>query len=398
LTLDPDAVRALAAQHGTPLYVYDGAALRGRVGEFRAAFPRELELLYAVKANACPDVVALLSELTDGLDVASTGELALADEFLPPGKRLGVTGPAKPDPLVAYSGPDAVFMLESLEELAAIERLRPGRTRALVRVSPSARGAGFAVEMGGGRATPFGFDEEALDAVAPALRAAHDVGRIELLGVHVHAGSQTRSWRRVAEHFARTFAIAARLEALLGLRLPLVDLGGGLGARQTDADAPLALAPLGRALAEQLAAHTSAVGHAVTPILELGRALVGEAGTYVTRVVRVKASRGERVVVVDGGVHHLALASTWFGPRERPRPPIVALGGPPDAPHAPATITGVLCTPLDTLGVDVPLPPLAPGSLLAFRFVGAYALGLSPVDFLGHPRPAQVLVDPSTAR
>jgi diaminopimelate decarboxylase len=104
------------------------------------------------------------------------------------------------------------------------------------------------------------------------------------------------------------------------------------------------------------------------------------------------------VVVVDGGVHHLALASSWFGPNERPRPPVSALDAPPDAERTPATITGVLCTPLDTLGVDVPLPPLAPGARLAFRFVGAYALGLSPVDFLGHPRPAQVLVDPSVDR
>jgi diaminopimelate decarboxylase len=398
VTLDDARLGALADRHGTPLYVYDGAAIRARLAELRAALPPEAALFYAVKANACPDVVALLAELADGLDVASTGELALADEFLPRGKRLGVTGPAKPDPLVAYAGPDALFMLESLEELAAIERLRPGRTRVLVRVAPAARGAGFAVEMGGGQATPFGFDEEALDAVAPALRAAHDAGRIELLGVHVHAGSQTRSWRRVAEHFGRTFAIAARLEALLGVPLPLVDLGGGLGARQTDADTPLALAPLGRALGELCAQHAATVGHAVTPILELGRALVGEAGTYVTRVVRVKASRGKRVVVVDGGVHHLALASSWFGPNERPRPPVSALDAPPDAERTPATITGVLCTPLDTLGVDVPLPPLAPGARLAFRFVGAYALGLSPVDFLGHPRPAQVLVDPSVDR
>jgi diaminopimelate decarboxylase len=126
--------------------------------------------------------------------------------------------------------------------------------------------------------------------------------------------------------------------------------------------------------------------------LELGRWLVAEAGVYLTRIVDVKWSQGERFAVVDGGLHHQLAASGNFGAVIRRNYPLAVanrFGAPADG--TPTTVVGCLCTPLDLLGASVSLPTPQVGDLIAIFMAGAYGASASPAAFLGH-RPAQELL------
>ena len=127
--------------------------------------------------------------------------------------------------------------------------------------------------------------------------------------------------------------------------------------------------------------------------LELGRYLVGESGIYVTRVVDRKVSRGRTYVVVDGGMHHQLAASGNFGQVIRRNYPVVVGNRMSEDRSTTMSVVGCLCTPLDLLADQVPLPGATDvGDQVVVFMAGAYGLTASPTAFLGHPAPAEVLV------
>ena len=110
------------------------------------------------------------------------------------------------------------------------------------------------------------------------------------------------------------------------------------------------------------------------------------------RVLDRKVSRGQTFLVVDGGMHHHLAASGNLGQVIRKNYPL-AIGNRMDAPDGPpCSVTGPLCTPLDILGENVALPEAQPGDLVVVFQSGAYGLSASPIGFLGHPAPREVLV------
>jgi diaminopimelate decarboxylase len=133
-------------------------------------------------------------------------------------------------------------------------------------------------------------------------------------------------------------------------------------------------------------------------VVEPGRFLTASAGVYLMGVNAVKASRGTRFVIADGGMHHHLAASGNLGQVIKRDYPIVLASRVEAEADTAAVVVGPLCTPLDTLGRQVHLPAVAAGDLVAVLQSGAYALSASPVGFLGHPMPAEVLVDRGEAR
>jgi diaminopimelate decarboxylase len=125
-------------------------------------------------------------------------------------------------------------------------------------------------------------------------------------------------------------------------------------------------------------------------ILESGRYLVGSAGAYLVGVRSVKSSFGQRFAVTDGGTHHCAAAGGIGSPVRRNFP--IRVVGREGEPTSPWTVTGLLCTPNDTLGKHVGLPELAVGDLIAIEQMGAYGPTASPGLFLSHGYPAEVLI------
>jgi diaminopimelate decarboxylase len=378
---------AWAAEHGTPVFVYDRAIMAARVARFRAAFPG-VDLHYAIKANPHPALLRAIAPLADGLDIASAGELDRALTVKPAGA-ISFAGPGKRDAdLEAAIAAGATLNVESEGEASralAIGQRLGTRPRLAVRVNPDLELRGSGMRMGG-RPSPFGVDADRAGALARAMIAGGAAWR----GFHVYAGSQALGADAVIETQAATLVLAARLADEAGATPPLVNLGGGFGVPYFAGDRPLDVEAVGAALAEALARRPAILAETRFAI-ELGRWLVAEAGVYLTRVVDRKTSGGETFLVVDGGLHHQLAATGNFGTVVRRNYPIAVAHRMGVHGDEEVSVVGPLCTPLDRLGDHVGLPHAEPGNLIAVFLAGAYGASASPAAFLGHPPAAEVV-------
>jgi diaminopimelate decarboxylase len=215
---------------------------------------------------------------------------------------------------------------------------------------------------------------------------------LDLLGFHVFAGSQNLHAEILAEAQQKTAELVARLASAAPQPVRYVNVGGGFGIPYFERDRALDLAAIGDSLAAVLDGQLRPALPEARIVVELGRYLVGEAGVYVTRIIDRKQSRGRTFLVVDGGLHHQLAASGNFGQVIRKNYPI-AVANRMEAPRSEiVSVVGCLCTPLDLLAHEVPLPRAEIGDLLAIFQAGAYGMTASPTAFLGHPTPAELLV------
>ncbi|GAA3719420.1 pyridoxal-dependent decarboxylase, exosortase A system-associated [Sphingomonas cynarae] len=371
----------------TPVFVYDPAIVAARIARFRAAMPT-VDLHYAIKANPHPGLLAAISPLVDGLDVASAGELGRALAVKPAGA-ISFAGPGKRDEeLAAAIAAGATLNLESEGEasraLAIADRLGQ-RPRLAVRVNPDVELRGSGMKMGG-RPSPFGIDAIRVPALVRHLIAAGADWR----GFHLYAGSQALDAGAIADTQAATLVLAARLAEEAGAVPPLVNLGGGFGVPYFAGDRPLDVEVIGERLDAALAGRPAVLRDSRFAI-ELGRWLVAEAGVYLARVVDRKESGGETFLILDGGLHHQLAASGNFGTVVRRNYPIAVAHRMGEEATETVNVVGPLCTPLDRLGDRVALPRAEVGDLIAVFLAGAYGATASPSAFLGHPPAAEIV-------
>jgi diaminopimelate decarboxylase len=382
---------ALAGKIGrTPFYAYDKRALADRVALLRRHVPREVKLHYAIKANPMPELVRYMAGLVDGLDVASAGELTVALAAGTDPKEISFAGPGKkPEEIRAAIEAGILLNVESPSEVERIGDAAKALGRAArvaVRVNPDFELKSSGMKMGGGP-KQFGVDAEAV----PALLA--EIGRLGLgfEGFHIYSGSQNLKAEAICESQRKTFELAARLAQNAPRPVKVVNIGGGFGIPYFPGDQPLALEPIGENLRTLMAEARTALPDA-TLVLELGRYLVGEAGVYVCRVIDRKVSRGHVFLVTDGGLHQHLAASGNFGQVIRKNYPVVIGNRVRGGRREIASVVGPLCTPLDLLADRMELAEAHPGDLVVVFQSGAYGLTASPIAFLGHPPPAEVLV------
>jgi diaminopimelate decarboxylase len=390
LTIAGQEAEALVARGGdTPLFVYDLGMVADRVALLRQSLPSAVGIHYAIKANPHPDLLAGVAPLVDGLDVASGGELACA-LAVKPAAEISFAGPGKRDDELAAAIEAGVTLNAESEGEVARAIAIGGRLgiapRLAVRVNPDFELRGSGMRMGG-RASPFGVDAARVPALVRTILAAGADWR----GFHIFAGSQALDTAAIVETQAATVALAARLAEEAGAAPPLVNLGGGFGIPYFAGDMPVDVTAIGAALGEALAARAPVLADSGFAI-ELGRWLVGEAGVYLTRVIDVKESGGERFAVVDGGLHHQLAASGNFGTVVRRNYPLAVAGRMGDPTTHVASVVGCLCTPLDRLADKVALPEVGVGDLIAIFVAGAYGASASPAAFLGHPPAGELVI------
>lgn len=392
LRLGGQPLSRVAARVGqTPFFAYDRSLLDARVDELRGLLPARVELSYAMKANPMPALVQHLARRVDRIDVASAGEMQHALDTGIRADRVSFAGPGKtPAEIRQAVAAGIIVEVESATELARVTAAAGQlgvRALAAVRVNPDFAVKGSGMRMGGGP-QQFGIDAE---QVPDVLARAGDA--VDILGFHVFAGSQNLQADIIAEAQRRTVDLVTDLAEHLPGPLRYLNLGGGFGIPYTARDQPLDLRAVAEGLAELVDGPIAARFPEASPVIELGRFLVGECGVYVTRVVDRKFSRGKTFVVVDGGMHHQLAASGNFGQAIRRNYPVVVGNRATDAKDDDVvTVVGCLCTPLDLLADDVPLPDADIDDLIVVFQQGAYGLTASPTAFLGHPAPAEVLV------
>jgi diaminopimelate decarboxylase len=384
-------VSRLAAEFGTPLYLYDAALLRARLDLLRAHLPRRVEVYYSVKANPNPAVIAVFAKAGAGLEIASAAEYLRARAAGGAPGRILFAGPGKGQEelrLVVERGIGEIHV-ESREEIEFLAKLGGSGGRRIpvaVRVNPKSDVSGGAMRMGGQPAA-FGFDEEILEEVVRDVMARPG---LSFEGIHIFAGTQILQADVLLAQWRRALDVARRAGEIAGRPVRTIDLGGGLGIPYFPGDTDLDLAAV-RAGAEEIFADPALEG--VKIVVEPGRFLAGPAGIYLARAVTVKESRGKTFVVLDGGMNHHLAASGNLGQVIKRDYPVVNASRAAEAPALVAAVCGPLCTPLDTLAREAALAPTRAGDLVAVFQSGAYGLTASPVGFLSHPMPAEVLVD-----
>ncbi|GEP08834.1 type III PLP-dependent enzyme [Methylobacterium gnaphalii] len=385
---------ALAEHHGTPLYVYDAERMRRIFRALSEAVAGFADIYYSIKANPNPAVARVFVREGAGLEIASAAEYLAACAAGAASERILFAGPGKRLDELAFVIERGIgeIHLESHEEIARVAAIGQGlgvTVPVALRINPSAAAQGGAMRMGG-KPSPFGFDEEEIKAVIEAV-TAHPA--LRLTGIHLFAGTQILDADVLAGQWGHGLQLASRAARHLGQPLETIDLGGGLGIPYFQGETALDLGRL-RERVDHLAAYLrdDPLIRDARVLIEPGRFLVGPAGLYAGQVLASKMSRGTRFLVIDGGMHHHLAASGNLGQVIKRDFPIVA-AAPAGREASPCTLVGPLCTPLDTLARQAALPDLHAGELVAILQSGAYGLTASPIGFLSHPTPAEVLVD-----
>jgi diaminopimelate decarboxylase len=393
-------VSKLAEEFGTPLFAYDEAVMQRKWDLLRATFPPRFEIYYSVKANPNLNILAFFLAQGAGLEIASAGELRQAREAGCAPQRLLFAGPGKTPAELYLALTEGVVEIhaESMLEMQRIAYIATGlrrRAPVAIRVNPEADAQGGAMRMGG-KPAPFGIDEELLDT---ALDFVLSRPSLEFRGIHLFAGTQILDSEVLLAQYRKGVQIAKRVAARLREPLHSLDFGGGLGVPYFPHERALDVAMLRTGLADverEIAADPGLAGTRL--VIEPGRYLIAEAGVYLTRVLDVKTSRGKKFVILDGGMnHHLAASGNLGQTIKRNFPIAVATKwGKPD--EETVEIVGPLCTPLDTLGRAVAVPHVEVGDLVVVFQSGAYARAASPLGFLSHLSPPEVMVHDGQAR
>jgi len=387
------AITTIVGKHGTPMYVYDGDMLCSRYDALKSAFP-SFEIFYSMKANPSFALVGLLRQIGAGSEIASGGELFLAKELGHDALDIVFAGPGKTDRELEDAIISGIFAInvESLRELERVGRIAkligiPARValRVNTTVGLSKSGGGSAgplhERMAGGP-SKFGIDEEKLDA----LTDHWDKRAVEIVGIHVYTASQILDADEIVENARRTAAVATHVEKIIGESLMAIDFGAGFGVPHYEEETPLDLPALGARVEEVFKPFSERKNMRL--LLELGRYLVSECGVFVTRVIELKESRGERFVITDGGINQFVRPVLMKVKHEArvisrlcsPTPTVAKLSGP-------------LCTPIDITSEQIQVPEdIALDDLIGIFNAGAYGFSMSPQLFLSHPSPVEVLV------
>lgn len=394
------AVGDLVRQFGSPLYLYDAAILRQRYRALAAALEGFAEVYFSIKANPNPHLAAIFVDEGAGLEIASGAEYLLARKAGCRPRRILFAGPGKGEAeldLVLRQGIGEIH-LEGVEEIELVGRKVSAmglRQDVSLRINPGRQAQGGAMRMGG-KASAFGIDEELMPE---AIEALTRFPGLRLKGIHLFAGTQILDAQVLLEQWRYGLELAARLAELADCPLGSIDLGGGLGIPYHSGEATLDLDTIRAGLPPLRAMlATDPRLASATVLVEPGRWLVGPAGLYVSAIRSVKMSRGQRFLITDGGMHHHLAASGNLGQVIKRDYPIVAPLHLASPVIDNTNFVGPLCTPLDTLGRQTALPDLKTGDLLAILQSGAYGLSASPVGFLSHPMPAEILVENGLSR
>ena len=379
LTIGGVALDDVAAEFGTPAFVADEQGLRETAREYLDAFTSrhaDTDVHFASKALPCAPVTRILAEEGLGCDVASAGELAiaLAAGFDP--EHILLHGNAKSDRDIgdALAAGVGVIVIDGPDDVDRIERLTGEPQRVLLRVNPAVPGQTHAAMDTGSPEAKFGVMLEEAPALLDRIAAS---GRCELLGLHVHIGSQLLD----LDGFGR----AAEALAALG-RFGVYDLGGGLGIAYRPGDPAPSVADYAEATVRALHEH---LDPAATLIVEPGRSVVGRSIVTLYEVITVKRGRLTHVAV-DGGMGD-NLEPMLYGQRFAP----FIL----DEDRAPekCELVGHHCESGDVLERDVDLATPEVGDLLVMPVTGAYCYSLSN-NYNGARRPPVVICADGEAR
>jgi diaminopimelate decarboxylase len=394
----------VARAAGTPCYVYSRATLIDHYDRLVAAFaPLSPLICYSIKSCANLAVCRILAERGAGMDLVSGGELHRALLAGVDPAMCVYAGVGKSDVEIEQALQAGVgwFNIESepeFENVAAIARRMNRTCRAALRINPDVDPRTHRYTTTGKKETKFGVDIERARAFFRTYGRPPHNDHCVLHGIHLHLGSPIYSPDPYVQSIEKVLRLMDEL-AEEGMRVEMLDLGGGFGADYETAQSPVA-ADYAGAIVPLLEER---VREGLQIILEPGRTISANAGVLLLRVLYVKTSGDKTFVICDGGMnvllrpsHYEAFHFIWpakvkpeFVPPRRAKE--MSVGG-----LRPVDVVGPICETGDFLAIDRPLPPVARGDLLAVFTAGAYGMVMAS-RYNAMPLPAEVMIDGSKA-
>lgn len=412
ILLSEQEIQAASEQYGTPIYLYNLNKIDRQFAKLIDHLPRNFRILYTLKANSNLTICHKLAQLGSGADISSNGELsaALKAGFSP--EQIVFTGPGKTNPELAAALEAGIgtIVLESVKEAHRLNNLARQygiNQDVLIRINPLYRtsksceisqGASQCGSNNGNGSEPsatiqtiatsaskFGVDEaQTEEAIAEIASLSH----LNLQGIHIFTESNVLDYQQLLAAWKNTIAIANRLNDQ-GYPISQIDFGGGIGIPYNWVDDEFDMESFGREL-RQVFDHNRYPYHC---IVEIGRYLVGEAGCYLTDVVDIKESLGQKFIILNGGVHQLLRTSMKKASKY-----MEVLGRNGNQTQK-ATLGGKLPTPLDIMVEDVEVPEdIEIGDRLVIYNCGAYGFNHSLTNFALHNYPGEVAYQDGTMK
>ena len=350
----------------TPFYYYDVELLERTISAVREEAARygNFHVHYAIKANYNPRLLEIIAAAGLGADCVSGGEVKAAIDAGVPASKVVFAGVGKTDKEIALALDAGIFCfnVESIPELEAIEALAAKRgvnVDVAIRVNPNVGAHTHSNITTGLAENKFGVNYEQLDEVIDKIEGLE---HITLIGLHFHIGSQIL----VMDDFIALCGRINELQELLfesrGLVLPHINVGGGLGIRYDAPDKfPVPDFNLYFATyAENLKLHPGQHVH-----FELGRSIIAQCGTLVTRATYVKRGTCKQFVIVDAGMNDLIRPALYDAYHRIEN----IVSSKPDEVY---DVVGPVCESSDVFCKDCKIHATERGDLLAIRSAGAY--------------------------
>jgi diaminopimelate decarboxylase len=361
------SLETIAADVGTPFYVYSTAQLQANYRMFADSFADQNAMIcYAVKANTNQAVIRTLADCGAGADVTSVGELerALAAGIHPEKIIYSGVGKRRDEITAALLARVHQVNVESIPELCVIAQVaRELKCDApvAIRVNPDVAARTYKQTSTGELSTKFGIGLAQLDE---AMKLATDTPSLRFRGFQIHIGSHVHDYEPFRDAFTK-LATLVRAWRAKGIKVEHLDLGGGVGIPYDGQSLP--------PFSQYAVIVKETVGDLDCALsFEPGRRLVGDAGVLVSRVVYDKQGIGKRFLILDAGMNDL-VRPAMYGARHS----IIAVREKAGAHASPADIVGPVCGTSDLFGENYCLPGVGADDLIAILQAGAYGSAMA---------------------
>ena len=379
------AIPEIAAQVGTPFYLYSAATLRRHFRLFDEALEGLDHLVcYAMKANSNQAVLKLMADMGAGMDVVSGGEYARAKAAGVPGDRIVFSGVGKTrdEMRTALTGGIRQFNVESEPEMIVLNEVALSLDMVApitIRVNPDVDAKTHAKIATGKSENKFGIP---ISRASTVYAQAAAMKGLEVIGIDVHIGSQLTQLDPYRAAYEKVADLTKQLRAE-GHNIRRLDLGGGLGIPyERSNDAPPLPMEYGAMVKDVLGDLDCEIE------IEPGRLIAGNAGILVAEVIYVKQGEDRQFLIVDAAMNDL-IRPAMYEAHHDIVPVVEADAGVEQSPY---DIVGPVCESGDTFAKQRNLPPQQAGDLVAFRSAGAYGAVMAS-EYNSRPMIPEVLVD-----
>ena len=396
--MQTNIIKDLIKKYKRPFYIYDEKVIADQISKLKTNFP-EFEFLFSIKANPNKNILKFIAENGIGSDAASKNEVFKSIEAGIPKEKIIYSSAGKTKQDIKETYDKCIITADSYHELEIINEIAKENDIILrigVRINPY-----YGIEGGEILPNKFGIDEESL---LPHKEFINSLKNIKICGIHVHLKSQILNYETLYNYYKNVLELAVFCVEKMGFDMDYVNFGGGLGIKYSQREKELEINLLAEKCKELVKQFKQKLNSRL--IIESGRFIVCQSGTYVTYIIDKKVSRGKNYLIVANGYngfHKTTLAEMIKGYADCPLekiPAIEPIFTSFDAyqvkvlndshENEEVTICGNLCTAADLIGKNLVLPKAEIGDVIAITNAGSYGFTLSPLLFSSHEIPYEI--------